>query len=487
MTGNTINLGRYERPIRWSAKPSSTHFKTIYIMKNLFLITLSLTLFLGQAFAQKTLSPSANQYTGSLNYTVKKILNEAGYELPEAQMESPVKQSVQTRFNEFQLDSTVTFYNYDPSGQVDSTPLFRTVYTYHSSDLRTEVESVFENGTWVPLNRTTIASDELGRIVDAFSAFYDPLVQDWVLDSKVEIYPHGSSFELVDSVFVLGWSPDVNDWVRLMSIWNTYENQDQLTVSLTLIDIFGQPLHFMDIYSYDISGDNTLIESYLVEGGFEYFAGKRDLLYDEHHLINEIAYASDGEGGFEKQYQKSYYYTGNWQLESEATFNWDLDSNDWQVIEAIFYEYDAMGRLAAKESTYIIPGSEAEHQLITYEYVEGEYLALETNYTYDFNAENFVLSDRTYFYYKGGLSPVPNEPVVPKSLALSPNPTIGVANIKLDAAASVKVFDFTGRLVQGFSAMPGQVTIDLAMLPAGIYEVRAQTGKEIYAGKIVKQ
>lgn len=456
-------------------------------MKNLFLITLSFSLFLGQTFAQKTLSPSASQYAGSLNYTVKKILNEAGYELPEAQVESPVKQGVQTRSNEFQLDSTVTFYNYDPSGQADSTPLFRTVYTYHSSELRTEVESVFENGTWVPLNRTTIASDELGRIVDAFSSFYDPLAQDWVLDSKVEIYPHGSSLYLVDSVFVLGWSPDVNDWVRLMSIWNTYDNQDRLSVSLTLIDIFGQPLHFKDVFTYNASGDNTLIESYLVEGGMEYFAGKHDLLYDNHQLTKEIFYVSDGLGGLEPQYQKSYYYTGNWQLESEATFNWDLDSNEWQVSEAIFYEYDGVGRLAAKETSQIAPGGEAEHQLITYEYVEAEYLALETNYSYDIDAENYVLSDRKYFYYKGGLSPVPNEPVRPKSLALSPNPTNGVANIKLDAAASVKVFDLSGKMVQGFSAMPGQVNIDLAMLPAGIYEVRAQAGKEIYAGKIVKQ
>ncbi len=462
------------------------NFKTIYIMKNLF-FTLSFALFLGQTFAQKTLPPSANQYAGSLNYTVKKILNEAGYELPEAQVESPVKQGVQTRSNEFQLDSTVTFYNYDPSGQADSTPLFRTVYTYHSSELRTEVESVFENGTWVPLNRTTIASDDLGRIVDAFSAFYDPLAQDWVLDSKVEIYPHGSSLYLVDSVFVLGWSPDVNDWVRLMSIWNTYDNQDRLSVTFTMIDIFGQPLLFKDVFTYNAIGDNTLIESYLVEGGMEYFAGKHDLLYDNHQLTKEIFYASDGLGGLEPQYQKSYYYTGNWQLESEATFNWDLDSSEWQVSEAIFYEYDGVGRLAAKETSQIAPGGDAEHHLITYEYVEAEYLALETNYSYDIDAENYVLSDRKYFYYKGGLSPVPNEPVHPKSLALSPNPTIGVANIKLDAAASVKVFDLSGKMVQGFSAMPGQVTIDLAMLPAGIYEVRAQAGKEIYAGKIVKQ
>ncbi len=487
MTGNTINLRRYVRPIRWSAKPSSIHFKTIYIMKNLFLTTLFLALMLGQSFAQKTLAPSVEKYADNLNYTTKKMLNAIGYQLPKAEVESNVKQGVESRSNELQLDSTVTFYNYDPNGQADSLPLFKTVFTYPSANVERQMELVFENGTWTPLNRTTLTYDDLARIVETQAELFDPITAGWVPDSKVKVFPHGSSAELVDSVFVLGWSADDNAWLGLLSIWNSFDTQDRLTVSLTTIDIFGQPLLFKDVYTYNIADDNTLVESYLVDAGIEYFAGKRVLIYEEHHLVKEMAFAADGVGGLEKQYEIIYVHTPSWKLESQATFNWNVDSSAWWIVEAIFFEYDAEDRLASMETGHYTPDGDEDHQLVTYEYREGEYLAVETNYSYDFDLENFVLSDRKYYYYAGEVSGIPHEPVKVKSLVMFPNPTTGNAQLKLDANASVQVFDLSGKMVQGFSAMPGKATIDLVLLPAGIYEVKALAGKEIYTGKIVKQ
>lgn len=456
-------------------------------MKNLFLSACCLVLMAGQSFAQKTLPVSMDPYSGHLTYTVKKMLNAAGFQLAGAEVVSDVKQGVKNRSGELQLDSTVTFFNYDSGGMTDSLPFYKTVFTRPATGVELQVDYAFENETWAPLNRSTLTFDGLGRIVDASSELYDPISMTWIPDSQVEVFPRGSSDILLDSFFVRGWSADLNSWIPLLSVWNSYDAQDRLVTSHTLFDLFGQPLLFRDVHTYNIEGDNTLIESYLVDGGLEFLATKKDRIFHQHHLEKELAFLSDGAGGFEPQYQHIFSYTGSWKVAEEAFYNWDAANGQWWIELAVFFEYDEEDRLISKESVYSTQDGESEPSLVTYEYKEGEYLSLETDYTYDFNLENYVLSDRKYYYYQDEISGTPWEPVVARSLTVFPNPTAGTATLKLDETMSVQVFDLNGRLVQGFSSLPGNATLDLVMLPAGIYQVRAQAGREVYTGKVVKQ
>ncbi len=426
-------------------------------------------------------------FAANLKFTVKKMLNAAGYELPAAEVESNVKKGITSRSAELQLDSTVTFYNYDPSASMDSVPLFKTVFTYPSDTEELQVESVFENGIWIPLNRTALTFDNLARVVEAYSEVFDPGTMTWMPDSKIKVYPRGSSDILVDSFFVQGWSADLNSWLELVSVWNSYDASDRLTVSLTLFDLFGQPLLFKDVHSYDFAGDNTLIESYLIDGAVEIPAGKKNRIYFEHHLEKELGFLADGAGGFEPQYQHIFTFNSLWKVANEAFYNWDADSSKWWIEEAVFYEYDGEERLISKETQRSTQDGGVEPQLVTYEYEEGEYLALETNYTYDFSIENYVLSDRKYFYYKDEISSAPQEPVTVRPLIVYPNPANSFVQLKLEGTASVQIFDMNGRLVQFYGAWPGEATLDVTMLPAGMYQVRALIGRETFVGKIVKQ
>lgn len=65
---------------------------------------------------------------------------------------------------------------------------------------------------YMPISRTTTITDELDRDVEILAELYDPAVQTWLLDSRLEMFPRGYSPELLDSVQASGWSANINDW-----------------------------------------------------------------------------------------------------------------------------------------------------------------------------------------------------------------------------------------------------------------------------------
>lgn len=456
-------------------------------MKNFFLTVTLFALTFTPVFAQKNLPPSLEAYTAHFSWNLKKMLNAAGFELPNAQVDAHVQRGLSGRSEELQLDSILTFYNYDPTAMLDSLPLSRTVHTYPAANEQLQLTSIFENGGWSPFSRTALTYDDLDRVLAAFSENYDAASMTWTPDSKMQVFPHGDSELLLDSFFVQAWSVDLDEWIEIMAVRNTYDSLGRLATSTTLFDFFGQPLYFKDVHFYNLAGDDYLVEAYVIDGGLELLAGKRDRIFEQHHLVKEFAFVHDGNGGFEPQYEHVFIHTGFWALDSQVLYNWDADNGTWWVAEAVFYGYDDQQRLNSMETTHGSPDGDTESQLVTYEYLQDEYVSLETNFTYDPALENFVLSDRIYYYYNGEITALPQEPAAVQPLLIYPNPTPGVAQLKTEAPMSVQVYDLSGRLVQGFSVMPGNATLDLSLFPDGIYQVRAQAGREIFAGKIVKQ
>jgi hypothetical protein len=451
-------------------------------MKNLFMPALCWALAISHLFAQKALPPSAANHVSYWTGSAKQLLDKAGF-VPMGEAAQVPSHEVSSRVADLQLDSTILFSNY--TGTPDSTPVSRTTHTYPLAGAEVLVEWYYENADWQPLNRNTVIKDDLGRLVETMSEQYDPAAQAFVLDSRLEIFPRGSFPDLVDSIFVYAWDPNLNDWQRLMSILNSFDGVGQLAESLTTIDVFGQPMQFKDVYVYDDNGDNILISSYLVEGGLEIPANQVLMEYENHLVTSVTAMVSDG-FDFLPQSRNTYEYTAFGKESIVESYEWDATANDWANTQTVLYDYDDLQRVSLKETRlYELGGGESREQLV-YSYVEDELLALEETYIWD-GGGFYFLTDRKYYYYSGeGPSSVFN-PLPVGALGMYPNPTTRFLQVDIEEEASVQVFDQLGRLVLHQQEQPGGITLDLSEQPSGIYSVRAVTEDKYYAGRLVKQ
>ncbi len=437
---------------------------------------------ISQLFAQKTLPQSVSRTSANWSHSMIKMLGAAGYEIPEDWAQPNAKVGVNARNSELQLDSTVTFTNYAVS---DSTPIFRTTHAHPLSDSEVQIEWYFENNDWQPLNRNTVITDDLGRLVETMSEAFDPSAQAYTLDSRLEIFPRGDSPDLVDSVFVYAWDANLNVWQRLMSILNSFDDEGRIAESLTTIDVFGQPLQFKDVHVYDVNGDNTLIESYLVDSGFEIPANQVVMEYENHLLKLATSLEFDG-FEFLPQSQNAYTYTAFAQDSIVTSFEWDAAANDWANTQTVIYDYDDLQRMSLRETRYYeVGGGESREQLV-YSYLEDELLALEETYIWD-GGGSYFLSDRKYYYYNGGQPSSVNNPLPVNALRMFPNPTTQYLQVALEENGPVQVFDQTGRMVLQHDGQAGTVILDVSALPAGIYMVYAVSTDKYYAGKLVKQ
>ncbi len=454
-------------------------------MKNkVFLFLLCAALSNTLAMAQKQLPPSALPAAENLTYTLVKALQRAGFELP---VRAGTTAPAVSRAAELRLDSTKTFYGYDLNGTPDSTPLFRTVYQYPDPLVSVATEYQYDGGAWITLNRSTQYSDDQGRLVEVFAELFDPLTHDFRPDSRLEIYPRGDSPELIDSAFTTYWSVETNDWVELITIWNTYDDQEQLLESLTRLNILGDFLLFRDVFTYDDFGNNTLIESFALLGQDEFPAGRREMTYNQNNqLMTVTALSLDDFGVYQPQSQVTYTYTVFGNEAQVNSYEWNGAQQNWIQTESITYNYDNQQRVVARETRFFHQSDPEERELVNFEYVEGADLALETLFIWDSASETYFLSDKKYYYYSSGstaLDPTP-EPV--QQLSVSPNPTQGLVRLSVGEETGIQVFSLSGQLMQSVILQPGQM-LDLSALPAGIYSISARDTQGYYLGKVVKQ
>ncbi|NUQ23907.1 MAG: T9SS type A sorting domain-containing protein [Saprospiraceae bacterium] len=451
-------------------------------MKNVLLFALCWLLPLSYSIAQKTLTPSAQKVSCELAAKTRSLFQMAGFKLTAGKVLENEKE-----LTTLQLDSTITYYDYDDL-LLDSFPQTRFVYTYLPQyDAVIATEYIYDIDQWSALSRTTRITDELEREVGILAELFDPTTQSWVPDSQLEIFPHGDSPELIDSVRVSGWSPEINDWVRVMTNWNVFDDQERITESFTFVPGFEPALLFKDVYEYDDNGDNTAIYSYLVDGDLLIPAGFLEYTYDNHYVTSVIYLALDE---FEMPYPTeriTYAYTEFWKESDVKSYVINATLNGWILTQRNQYGYDEEQRLIAHDQAlYNDEGDEFTRTY--YEYLEGEYLARESNLILSAGIPEYELLDRKYYYYSdGNVSGTPNQPLEVKALHMSPNPTFDVVQIQLESDARVQIFNMQGQLMQRFTLQSGYMTLDLNDLPAGVYHLQAQTAEGYYAGKLVKQ
>lgn len=446
-------------------------------MKNYILPALILALAFNQTFAQKTFSPGAKPYAENLPANVKRLFHYAGFDLQAKPADKVASRS------QLQLDSTKTYYGYNIPAPGDSTPLFRSNYTYPSANEKVEINFAFENGAWAPQNRSTLQSDDQERLISVIAEAYDPETQGYKLDSRIQVFPHGDSPNLIDSAFTYLWDSTILDWHIIVSIRNTFDAQDRLQENLTSIDYFGDPLIFKEIYSYDANGDNHLIEEFAILGDDLFPSSRTDISYADHRPIEVTVSLSNGFDFFPSS-RVNYAYTLFGAVRLVLSFEWEDAANNWKMTERIEYKFDSQQRVSSKETT-IDPTSTAERELVHYGYIQDDNLSIEMFLLWDDNLFDWVLDSKKHYYYNGLVS-APYMPGSALALEMYPNPTVDAVRLTLEDEAIVQVFSHGGQLMQSLLLQPGQM-LNVATLPAGIYQVTAQQGADFYSGKIVKQ
>lgn len=448
---------------------------------NITLIAFLLFLCGHTAFSQKTLAPGVRPYAENWPSTLTNAMHRAGFDM-QARKVAPQSGATQQR-NMLRLDSTKTFHAYDPATG-DSTPVSKTRYLYPFTDSRVEVNYQFENGNWQPVNRSLFVTDGQQRVVEILAEAYNQESQEFYFESRLEVYPHGDSHELVDSFFTYAYDTISQDWQLLMANHNTFDGQDRLLESLTTLDYLGAPVIFRERYSYNANGDNHLIEESGIFDGEESPTGKTDLMYAEHRVIEAVGSITDGIN-FYPQHRTNYAYTLFGAIRKEMNFQFDLAGNNWQLGHTIDYFYDNEQRLAGKETVQIQPGAWDKKERISYAYFEGQNLYVEHVHIWNDDLFDWILESKKYYYYDGSTAVDPTPGTV-KTLSVSPNPGTGIFRLNLVSEAVVKVFDATGKMLQSRVLQPG-LELDVTTLPPGVYILTAQQGATISSGKIVKQ
>ena len=453
-------------------------------MKRFYLPALSWALAISHLFAQNQLPLSIQDYAVNWSFSVKQMLESAGYEVPGPHAEFALAPDIKTRSNELQLDSTVTYFGYETAS--DSTPLFKNVYNYPQEHIEVITEYFYDFDHWIPLARTTLVEDELGRLVDAFAQQYDDVSGEFIPDSRILAYPHGNTEEM-DSFFVLAWNPEIKDYDRQLGVWNQFDSQDRLEESRSSIEIFEVPLEFIDRYTYNNDGDNSRIESYLVDSGEEILAGVQDNWYNDHLLTTSITMVSDGPNGLLTESKVEYDYTDFRKESLVQVFNHDPEKNDWKLIQVNGFSYDGEERLIEEEDNVIDEFGLWTRNKKTYEYVQDQYVSIESGYYYESNFDVWVLENKKYYYYDGLSAVDPEDPIIADAVFLWPNPTSGEVQVKLPGKVSVHLYTISGQLVQKYYLAPGEKMIDLSSLPAGIYQVLAKSDEDYFSGKLLIQ
>jgi YD repeat-containing protein len=472
-----------------TANQATLQSKRDSIMKTLCVLILGLVFQLAPVSAQQTLPPSIQPYAVNWSYAVKQMLNAGGYNVPGPKAEFDFRDGTQGRSQSAALDSTVTYFGYNVGGG-DSIPLFRNMYTYPTQGVEVITESFFEMGVWVPLSRTQLVADTLGRLVEATSHRYDAEAGEFIPDARIEFFAHGNYIELIDTLFVYAWSVELKAYVRQLTIRNAYDAHGQMTQSVSSIEIFDFPLVFEDHYKYDKEGQLTQVLSFNIDGNESIPAGKQELRYVNKQLTLTTNFISDGFVGFLPQARTAYAYHHKGGLQSQKAFDWDITNKKWVLTEDHAYAYDKDGKRTSATDIILQQNVQLANEKIIYTYTADDVPAMETSYVWNKDLQAYEMDQQRHYYYKTnaaeGLDET-DDPVVADATFMYPNPTSGIVQVKLSGQISVLIYTISGQLIKKYALAHGERVIDLKDLPAGIYQVRAKSDEDYFSGKLLIQ
>ena len=455
-------------------------------MKFLLLPVLSWTMAISQIFAQKQLPASIQSYAVNWSYAVKDMLSASGYEVPGEKSNVDLVQHIENRSEELQLDSIVSYFGYGINPD-DSIPMLRNVYTYPEPTVQVVVEYFYDIDHWTPMRKSTLRTDDLGRMEETIAENYDSEAGIFVPESFIRLYPRDNSLELVDSFFIYEWSLEDKNWDRQLAVVNQHNDLNQLTESKSSIEIFEVPFVFLDRYNYDETGNLVLDHQFILDGGVEISAGKKEFIYKGHLLFNETSYIDNGPEGFTAQNKIDYAYNNFNKLEIASSHTYDFNKQEWVLRQVEAYGYDDELRVNLKEVTASVGEGIWDRRQTRIQYVTEDYVESKADYVFDANTESWLQESKKYFFYDQLSAVEPDVPEANDALFMYPNPSAGVVHIKLAGDVTFYVYSLSGQLIQKFQMTGGEKILSLRHIPAGMYQVMAKSGEELFYGKILLQ
>ncbi|MCC6461100.1 MAG: T9SS type A sorting domain-containing protein [Saprospiraceae bacterium] len=420
------------------------------------------------------LSPNAQQHLAQHAPQLLKQLQQLAQHAPQ--------NKVQDRGDALLLDSTVTYFNYSAN---DSTPQFKSVFSYPSDVLSVETTYANQSGQWQPYSRSAQHFDALGRTIRVLSETYHP-TKAWIPESRLEVYPHGDSQFQADSFIVSVWDTTATAWLLALQNSTSFDNQDRPVVIFTLFNEFlGQSFALLDELEYDANGDNHLTIQSLQDQGVWIPFTRIDLEYEQHREVLQTSSLIIDEQTSFPQSRIETSYTPEGLTSVVKSFSFDPISGGWTLDETTGYLYDAQNRVISQVDD--IPSvSDPERNWIQYDYVEGENLRFEAHYLWDFAGTNsWVVTDKTFYYY--GNTTAGHEAVNAGPLPLAPNPSTGLVRLPALNKGLVTVLNTQGQAVQPAQTQLQDGLLDLSNLPAGLYYISVQDGANRQTGALVKQ
>jgi len=448
-------------------------------MKNkIQIVLLFLTLFGQTAFSQRKLSPSLQPFAENWTYTMVKSMHRAGFDMPTMRATSLVPPQ---GTNGWQLDSTKTFFEYTQGWGGDSTPIFRSTFEYPQPDTKIETNFQYDLGQWQPLNRSTIISDDQERLVEVIAEVYDTDSQTFKPDSRVEIFPHGNSPELIDSFLTALWDSTIMDWRVLVAHENFFDAQDRILESIAFLNNFENPLIFKEVYAYNANGENHLIEEFEISGNDVIPTHRTEIKYVVDGPLEMLLLVAVGDSFIQKS-RTNYAYNLLGAPRKQMEFKWNADEERFYLFKTTDFAYDSSERLSTKGITW---HTREERQQTSYGYVANTNLYVGIVLNWDDDLFDWVLESKKYYFYSGLVSVDPG-PIAVQPLEFSPNPTAGLALLNLEGPADFQIYNAGGALVSSGQYQPGDL-LNLVDLPNGLYLITARSEAGMYSGRVVKQ
>jgi hypothetical protein len=220
---------------------------------------------------------------------------------------------------------------------------------------------------------------------------------------------------------------------------------------------------------------------------WKFLPGRRNSFTKATLLFNETSYIDNGPEGFVAQNKIDYAYNNSNKLEIASSHTYDFNKQEWVLRQVEAYGYDDELRVNLKEVTASVGEGLWDRRQTRTNYVSDEYIADEADYYYDTNTESWLLERKKYFYYDQLSAVEPDAPEANEALFMYPNPSTGIVQIKLAGDVTFYVYSLSGQLIQKFQLANGEKILNLRHLPAGMYQVMAKSGEELFYGKILLQ
>lgn len=402
------------------------------------------------------------------------------------QVLTPKTQAPTLRIEALRLDSSIRFIAYDLESK-DSTPVVRTRNQYPNPNVAVEYQDQLEEGQWQTLSRFTQTRDQLGRVIELSGESYD--AGQYILESKLLLYPRGNSMEMLDSVVIYAWNPDIEQLEKALKQNNVYNEKNQLIRTWSEVVVSGFKVELLENYTYNAAGENTLIEDFKIYFGIMAPSTRTEMKYKDGKLQEHVL-SLYVQGKFIPSDRETFtYFTGGHRQE---VFIWVDSTASWFKIQNLDYRSDRWGRIVSLEKKFRgFDGEPDTRQLEKYQYItEGEGanatdLAREEVYLWDLAQNKFILNERTHYYYRGISTHVPDLEVDAKTLRVYPNPSTDKVYLSLEQDAQVQVYNTAGQVMFSQQVLSGQA-LDIHMLPKGVYYFLARQEQNLYSGKMIK-